>query len=129
MSAIDHIKNISHKHANTDSIFEFVEKNSPDVGKCIEIITLFDLLGENNITNKKCSNGLDCYKRIKETVNSAAAEDEQQLVVSTELPRSILLRELLTPPQPDIDTPQVPNRATLSLKVLTKNVLFKLTTN
>ena len=24
MSAVDHIKNVSHKHADTDSIFEFV---------------------------------------------------------------------------------------------------------
>ena len=43
------------------------------------------------------------------TVDSAAAEDEQQLVVITELPRSNLPSELLTPPQSHIDTPQVPN--------------------
>ena len=48
-------------------------------------------------------------KRIKETVDSAAAEDEQQLVITTELPRSSLPSELLTPPQSHIDTPQVPN--------------------
>ena len=46
-------------------------------------------------------------KRIKETVDSAAAEDEQQLVITTELPRSSLPSELLTPPQSHIDTPQV----------------------
>ena len=46
-------------------------------------------------------------KRIKETVDSAAAEDEQQLVITTELPRSGLPSKLLTPPQSHIDTPQV----------------------
>ena len=97
-----------------------------NVDKCIVISTPFDFLAENTITNKKCSNGLDSHKRIKETVDSAAAEDEQQLVVTTELPRSNLPSELLTPPQSHIDTPHVPNSLT---KILTKNVLFKLTTN
>ena len=109
LSAIDHIKNVRHKRADTDSIFEFISKNSPDVDKCIVTSTLFDLLAENTITNKKCFNGLDSYKRIKETVGSATTEDEQQVVVSTELSRSNLPGELLTPPQSHIDTPEVPN--------------------
>ena len=107
LSAIDHIKNVRHKRADTDSIFEFISKNSPDVDKCIVISTLFDLLAENTITNKKLSNGLDSYKRIKETVDPAAAEDEQQLVVTTELLRSNLPSELLIPPQSHIDTPAI----------------------
>ena len=73
LSAIDHIKNVRHKRADTDSIFEFISKNSPDVGKCIIISTLLDVLAENTITNKKCSNGLDSYKRIKETVDSTVS--------------------------------------------------------
>ena len=109
LSAIDHIKNVRHKRADTDSIFEFTSENSPDVDKCIVISALFDLLAVNTITNKKYSNGLDFHKQIKETVDSAAAENEQQLVVSTELSRSNLPSELLTPPQSHIDTPQVPN--------------------
>ena len=40
LSAIDHIKNVRHKRADTDSIFEFISKNSPDVDKCIVISTL-----------------------------------------------------------------------------------------
>ena len=64
LSAIDHIKNVRHKRADTNSIFEFISKNSPDVDKCIVASTLFDLLAENTIANKKCSNGLDSYKRI-----------------------------------------------------------------
>ena len=80
-------------------------KNSPYVDKCIVISTLFDLLAENTITNKKLSDGLDSYKRIKETVDPAAAEDEQQLVVTTELLRSNLPSEL--PPQSHIDTPAI----------------------
>ena len=107
LSAIDHIKHVRHKRADINSIFEFISKNSPDVDKCIVISTLFDLLAENTITNKKCSNGLDSYKRIKETVDPAATEDEQQLVVTTELPRSNLPSELLTPPQSHIDTPAI----------------------
>ena len=90
-------------------IFDFISKNSPYVYKCIVASTLFDLLAENTITNKKCSNGLDSYKRIKQTIDSATTEDEQQVVVSTELSRSNLPNELLTPPQSHIDTPQVPN--------------------
>ena len=107
LSAIDHIKNDRHELADTDSIFEFILKNSPYVDKCIVISTLFDLLAENTITNKKLSNGLDSYKRIKETVDPAAAEDEQQLVVTTELLRSNLPSELLIPPQSHIDTPAI----------------------
>ena len=107
LSAIDHIKNDRHELADTDSIFEFISKNSPYVDKCIVISTLFDLLAENTITNKKLSNGLDSYKRIKETVDPAAAEDEQQLVVTTELLRSNLPSELLIPPQSHIDTPAI----------------------
>ena len=90
-------------------IFEFISKNSPDVDKCDVISTLYDLLAENTITIKICSNGLDSYKRIKQTVDSVATEDEQQLVVTTELPRSNLPVELPTPPQSHIDTPQFPN--------------------
>ena len=90
-------------------IFEFISKNSPDVDKCDVISTLYDLLAENTITIKICSNGLDSYKRIKQTVDSVATEDEQQLVVTTELPRSNLPIELPTPPQSHIGTPQFPN--------------------
>ena len=61
LSAIDDIRNVRHKRADTDSIFEFISKNSPDVDKCIIISTLFDLLAKIAITNKKCSNGLDSY--------------------------------------------------------------------
>ena len=73
LSAIDHIKHVRHKRADINSIFEFISKNSPDVDKCIVTSTLFDLLAENTITNKKCSNGLDSYKRIKETVDSTVS--------------------------------------------------------
>ena len=86
-----------------------MSKNSPDVDKCIVISTLFDLLAEDTITNKKCFNGLDSYEPIKETADSATAEDEQQLVVTTVLPRSNLPSELVIPPQSHTDTPQVPN--------------------
>ena len=109
LSAIDHIKNVRYERTDADSIFEFISKTTPDVDKCIVIGTLFDLLAENTIPNKKCSNGLDSYKQTKETVGSAAAKDEQQLVVTTELPRSNLPSELLTLPQSHIDTPQDPN--------------------
>ena len=109
LSVIDHTKNIRHKRADTDLIFEFILKNSPEVDKCVVISTLSDLLTESTITNKVCSNGLDSYKRIKQTVNSVAAKDEQQLVVTTELPRSNLPSELPTLPQSHIDTREVRN--------------------
>ena len=109
LSTIDHIKNVRHKRADTDLIFGFISKNSPNVDKCVAISTLSDLLAENTITNKICSNGLDSYKQIKQTVDSVAAEDEQQLVVTTELHRSNLPSELPTPPQSHADTSQIPN--------------------
>ena len=127
LSAIDHIKNVRHKRADTDSIFEFISKNSPDVDKCIVISTLFDLLAENTITNKKCSNGLDSYKRIKETVDSVTTEDEQQVVVATELSRSIYPVNY-SPRHNLILTLLKSLTVSLSLKILTKNALFKLTT-
>ena len=93
LSAIDHIKNVRHKRADTDSIFEFISKDSADVDKCIVTSTLFDLLAENTITNKKCSNGLDSYKRIKETVDSATTEDDsRQQVVGSRLNRIIRIK-------------------------------------
>ena len=58
-SAIDHTKNVRHKRADTDSIFEFVSKNSPNVDKRVVIGTLSDLIAENTIVNNICSNGLD----------------------------------------------------------------------
>ena len=109
LSAIDHIKSVRHELADTDLIFEFISKNSPDVDKCDVISTLSDLFAENTITNKICPNGLDSYKRIKQTFDSVTADDEQQLVVTTELPTSNLPSELPTPPQSHIDTPQIPN--------------------
>ena len=72
--------------------------------------------------------GSDFYKRIKQTVDSVTAEDEQQLVLTVELPRSDLPSELTTQPQSHTDTPFIPN-SYLSLKNGTKNVLFKLITN
>ena len=71
--------------------------------------TLSDFIVENTISNKKCSNGLDSCNRINQTVDYDSAEDEQQLVVTTEFTRSNLSSELLTLPQYHIDTPQVPN--------------------
>ena len=59
-SAIDHIKNVRHKRADTDSIFEFVSKNSPSVDKRVVISTLSDLIAENTIVNNICSNRFDC---------------------------------------------------------------------
>ena len=53
--------------------------------------------------------GLDSYKRIKQTVDSVTAKDEQQLVFTIELPVSNLPIELPNPPQSNIDTPLVSN--------------------
>ena len=54
ISATDHIKNIRHKR--------------DDVDKCVLMCTLSDFIVENTISNKKCSNGLDSYNRINQTV-------------------------------------------------------------
>ena len=124
LSAIDHIKNVRHERDDTDLIFEFILKNLPDVDKCDVISALSDLLAENTITNKICSNGLDSYKQIKQTVESVAAEDKQQLVVTAELPRSNLPSEL-----PGNLTLLKSLTVALSLKIHTKNVLIKLTAN
>ena len=64
LEAIDHLKGISHKRSDVDSIFDFITRTAAsNITKeaLADIIT--DLIKQNIIINKKSINGCDSFRR------------------------------------------------------------------
>ena len=64
LEAIDHLKGISRKHPDVDSIFDFITRaTASNITKeaLADIIT--DLVKQNIIINKKSINGRDSFRR------------------------------------------------------------------
>ena len=64
LEAIDHLKGISHKRPDVDSIFDFITRTTAsNITKeaLADIIT--DLVKQNIIINKKSINGRDSFRR------------------------------------------------------------------
>ena len=75
MEAIDHLKGISHKRPDVDSIFDFITRTTPsNITKeaLADIIT--DLIKQNIIINNKYINARDAFRR--NTLDVCSTTDE-----------------------------------------------------
>ena len=84
LEAIDHLKGISHKHPDVDSIFDFITRaTASNITKeaLADIIT--DLVKQNIIINKKSINGWDSFRR--NTLDVFSTTDEISGIDNTQL--------------------------------------------
>ena len=84
LEAIDHLKGISHKRPDVDSIFDFITRaTASNITKeaLADIIT--DLVKQNIIINKKSINGRDSFRR--NTLEVFSTTDETSDTHSTQL--------------------------------------------
>ena len=76
--AIDHLKEVSHKRPDIDSIFDFINKSTvSNITKESLEETITDLVNKNLIINKKL-NGRDSFRRNTEVVNSTITDTQQE---------------------------------------------------
>ena len=84
LEAIDHLKGISHKRPDVDSIFDFITRTTAsNITKeaLADIIT--DLVKQNIIINKKSINGWDSFRR--NTLDVFSTTDEISGIDNTQL--------------------------------------------
>ena len=64
LEAIDHLKGISHKRLDVDSIFDFITRTTAsNITKKALADIITDLVKQNIIVNKKSTNGRDSFRR------------------------------------------------------------------
>ena len=64
LEAIDHLKGISHKRPDVDSIFDFISRTTAsNIAKEVLAGIITDLLKQNIIINKKSINERDWFRR------------------------------------------------------------------
>ena len=75
MEAIDHLRGISHKRPDVDSIFDFItRKTASNITKKALADIITDLVKQNIIINKKSINGRDSFRRNTLEVFSTTME-------------------------------------------------------
>ena len=84
LEAIDHLKSMSHKRSDVDSVFDFITRSTAsNITKeaLADIIT--DLVKQNIIINKKSVNGCDSFRRntleVFSTTDETSDTDNTQL--------------------------------------------------
>ena len=71
LEAIDHLKGISHKHPDVDSIFDFITRTTAsNITKKALADIITDLVKQNIIVNKKFINGRDSFRRNTEVFST-----------------------------------------------------------
>ena len=114
LEAIDHLKGISHKSSDVDSIFDFITwTTASNIAKeaLADIIT--DLIKQNIIRNKKSINGHDSFRlntlEVFSTTDKTSDTDDTQLQdvkghKDNNKPNSSLQQQTLSFIEPDINT-------------------------
>ena len=114
LEAIDHLKGISHKSSDVDSIFDFITwTTASNIAKeaLADIIT--DLIKQNIIRNKKSINGHDSFRlntlEVFSTTDKTSDTDDTQLQdekghKDNNKPNSSLQQQTLSFTEPDINT-------------------------
>ena len=76
MEAIDHLKGISHRRPDVDSIFDFnTRTTASNITKKALADIITDLIKQNMIINKKSINGRDVFRRNTLDVHSTTDEN------------------------------------------------------
>ena len=83
LEAIDHLKGISHKRPDLDSIFDFITRTTAsNITKKALADIITDLVKQNIIVNKKSINGRDSFRRNTEVFSTT---DETSDIDNTQL--------------------------------------------
>ena len=83
LEAIDHLKGISHKRPDVDSIFDFITRTTAsNITKKALADIITDLVKQNIIVNKKSINGRDSFRRNTEVFSTT---DETSDIDNTQL--------------------------------------------
>ena len=83
LEAIDHLKGISHKRPDVDSIFDFITKTTAsNITKEVLADIITDLIKQNIIINKKSINGSDSFRR--NTFDVCSTTDENSDINNTQ---------------------------------------------
>ena len=90
LEAIDHIKTISHKRADINAIFDYINKNTAsNINKNAIENFISQLTKQKIIVNKKTPAGCDSFSLIKK---------DNHVIVSEEIPKSpVISNEIDTP--------------------------------
>ena len=80
LAAIDHIKDISHKHPDLDAVFDFSKKSTAsNIEKWAIKAFIAQRLEQKIIGNKRSQSGKDSYRRIT-IMNDTSTFDDQHII-------------------------------------------------